>query len=417
MNIAVGLVERRPSISLVLDGQFTNGSGEVVPSGRHTFTSPVTLHPTRPERDTFVLEDVTIGVGFHWQRSRRLGYRGSLRILLVQGLLTAINDVELETYVESVIGSEMSARSPVELLKAHAVISRSWLLARLEDPAGTGTFRRERQTGLREWEILSWYGREAHDAYDVCGDDHCQRYQGLPADRSDAVAEAVGETAGRVLTFGGKVCDTRFSKCCGGMTEDYRAAWEDIEIPYLRPVYDGAGEAPVIDEGWFGSSPAAYCNTSDPHLLERVLPGFDRETRDFFRWRAGYTREELSALVLERSGIDLGEVRSLEPVERGASGRLVRLRIRGARGALVVGKELEIRRVLSRSHLYSSAFAVRQSGERFELAGAGWGHGVGLCQIGAAVMASSGMSSESILLHYYPGSSLTSRVADPVENS
>ena len=406
MNIAVGLVEGRPSVSLVLQGDFKDESGRVFSAGRHDFGSPVTPRPTR-SGNAFFLDEVTIGVGFHWERSRQLGFRGSLRILEVGGGLTAVNDVELETYVESVIASEMSADSPIELLKAHAVISRSWISARLEDAGGTGTFRLEREIGPRAWDVLSWYGRESHDAFDVCGDDHCQRYQGLAGDRAPSVRRATEETAGRTLVFEGQVCDARFSKCCGGVTEVYRTAWEDRDVPYLRSVYDGKGPVPQVGEEWFRSSPPAYCNTRDGALLSRVLPGFDQETSDFYRWRVRYSAGEVSELVENRSGLDLGEIQSLEALERGPSGRLMRLKITGRRGVLTLGKELEIRRVLSRSHLYSSGFSVDRSPEGFELSGVGWGHGVGLCQIGAAAMAEDGFPYEEILRHYYPGAALS----------
>lgn len=409
MNIAVGLIEERSAVRVALRGDFIDSSGNVHSSGNYHFTTPVTLRPSRPEADSFILEDVPIGVGFHWERQGPQGFRGVFRVVEVGGGLRVINDVGLNAYVESVISSEMSAKSPTELLKAHAIISRSWLVAEIRRKDGGSGFRNEEQTGPREWNILCWYGREAHDGFDVCADDHCQRYQGLIGAASRNVRHAVAETENEFLVFGEDVCDARFSKCCGGVTEDYRSAWDDHGVPYLKPVYDGEGRMPWVDDEWIRSSPDAYCNTTDASLLSGILTGFDQETTDFFRWRVDYSSAELSDLVRSRTGIDLGEVVRLEPLERGASGRIVSLRVRGDSGSLTVGKELEIRRVLSPSHLYSSAFVVDEDPGRTALCGAGWGHGVGLCQIGAAVMAERGFSYDEILRHYYPGTFLEVR--------
>jgi SpoIID/LytB domain protein len=256
-------------------------------------------------------------------------------------------------------------------------------------------------------EIIKWYGREAHPDFDVCADDHCQRYQGITKAFSPAVSDAVQDTAGEMLLYGGNVCDARFSKCCGGFTEQYETAWEDVHIPYLVSFYDGpSGLSPMEMDKWIRSSPPAYCNTQDKNLLSRILPNFDQETRDFYRWRIEYAPDELSDLIRSRLQIELGRILELEPLKRGPSGRVYQLKITGERGSITIGKELEIRRALSRSHLYSSAFVVDRERDRFVLRGAGWGHGVGLCQIGAAVMADGGKTYREILAHYYPGTDI-----------
>jgi stage II sporulation protein D len=406
VNIAVGLVEGRSAFRVALNGEFKSTSGQSYASGEYEFDKAIDLKPSDPETDSFTVDDVTIGVGFHWQRQQRQGFRGSLRIVETADGLTLINRVELDAYIESVISSEMSANSPPELLKAHAVISRSWLVSQIRNSALGQAFRSKEQIGPNEWEILCWYGKESHDQFDVCNDDHCQRYQGLDSEGSEATHRAVRETAGRLLFFDGDACDARFSKCCGGVSEDYRSAWEDRSVPYLTPVFDGQGSIPDVDAAWIRARPDAYCNTQDPDLLSRILPGFDQETIDFYRWRVDYSFGELSELVHTHTGVDLGGELKLIPLERGASGRISRLRIEGSSGALHIGKELEIRRVLSTSHLYSSAFVVDRKPGGITLIGAGWGHGVGLCQIGAGVMALNDFSYEEILKHYYPGTSI-----------
>jgi stage II sporulation protein D len=426
MNISVGLMEHREAVEIELAGTFTDAAGKTYPSGRHNFASAVELKPVDAAASSFAVEDITIGIGFHWERRERQVFRGALRILKRDGL-TVINDVSIEDYVASVISSEMSATCPLELLKAHAVISRSWLwhpksgrqIRQSVNPSITqSSSDRMRIDGLRidgltdSAEILRWYGREAHQDFDVCADDHCQRYQGITKATSAAVDAAVRATAGQMLVYNGEVCDARFSKCCGGIVEEYRTAWEDVDVPYLVPLYDGAGEAklPSDLEQWILSAAApAYCNTRDATLLSQILPGFDQETRDFYRWTVTYTPEQVRELIQARLNEDVGEVVDLIPLERGPSGRIIRLAIRGRTRSLIVGKELEIRRALSRSHLYSSAFVVQRDGSNFVLKGAGWGHGVGLCQIGAAVMASVGKAYDQILAHYYPGASVEVR--------
>ncbi len=398
MKVSVGLMEGLPEIEVELLGAFADESGRRLGPGRHRLAAETTLVPLDPASFSFALDGVTIGIGFHWERKERQLFRGGLRVLRRPAGFTLVNDVPLEEYVTSVISSEMSATCPIELLKAHAVISRSWL----KGPAASAP-----APGPSEGpgEVRRWYGREAHEDFEVCADDHCQRYQGITKAISPAAREAVRATEGEMLLFGGEVCDARFSKCCGGLTERYATAWDDQEVPYLVSVPDGlAGPPPRDLDAFLRSAPAAFCNTSDAELLARLLPGFDQETRDFFRWRVAYGPDELAGIVRARLGVDLGPIENLTPLGRGPSGRIFRLRIRGERGALVVGKELEIRRALSRTHLYSSAFVVdRDEAGRFVLTGAGWGHGVGLCQIGAAVMAERGVAYRAILAHYYPG--------------
>ena len=281
MNIAVGLVQSRDVIPIQLRGDYKDAAGKQYGPGSYRFGEPVVLEPLDRAKASFVVEDVKIGIGFHWERNRRQGFRGGLRIVDDDGL-TLINDVDLESYVESVIASEMNADSPVELLKSHAVISRSWLIAQLRQTVGGGgSYTRQEQPGPDEWEILRWYGRDAHTRFDVCGDDHCQRYQGI-GDCLDSVRSAVEATRGQFLVFGTDVCDARFSKCCGGVTEDYSAAWDEREVPYLRSVSDG-GERPGDIDFWIRSGSRAHCNAKDEELLRRILPDFDFETRDFFQ--------------------------------------------------------------------------------------------------------------------------------------
>ena len=362
----------------------------------------------------FMLHDVVIGVGFHWQRNEDQTFVGELLFIAEDGEVRAINRLPVEDYLVSVISSEMSATSSLEFLKAHTIISRSWLYAQLQ--------RKEKQQlsvlgHESEDEIVRWYAREDHTLFDLCADDHCQRYQGVTRAVNPNVARAVRETCGIVLMYDGEVCDARFSKCCGGVTERFSACWEDMDYGYLHAFRDVEGNVPLPDltteEGareWIESTPTSYCSTDDSKVLSQILNGYDRETNDFYRWRVEYSQEELSELVSRRSGVDFGTVEDLQPLERGASGRIIRLRIVGSRCTKIVGKELEIRRWLSESHLYSSAFVVDKIADgdsaRFVLKGAGWGHGVGLCQIGAAMMGERGCSHEAILRHYYPGTYL-----------
>jgi SpoIID/LytB domain protein len=433
--LSVGIYEREAETRGVLNGRFvlpdkTALSGEfsvrpdhghlvlIAKDGRELARGPeIRLVPEG--KTTFTLRGVTIGINFHWERKEDQTFEGGLRLLPnADGTITAINDAGVEQYLKSVISSEMSAEAPLELLRAHAITSRSWLVAMLERQKRFknvgGPARRGRET---EEEIVRWYDREDHKFYDVCADDHCQRYQGITKIISATAEQAVQDTRGVFLVHGGEICDARYSKSCGGRSEVFASAWEDLSVPYLSTVSDAAVEHPLSSseaaaERWVHSSPEAYCNTTDGKILRQVLPSFDQETTDFYRWTVNYTQEALAALLQKRSGIDFGEVRRLEPLQRGPSGRIMRLRIVGSRRTVVVGKELEIRRWLSPSHLYSSAFVVRAEGgtgevpAKFTLHGAGWGHGVGFCQIGAAVMAAKGFPAERIVKHYFRGADL-----------
>jgi SpoIID/LytB domain protein len=372
-----------------------------------------------PEDSTFELFHVTIGSRFQWERMEDQTFRGNLIIRPREdGTIAAINEIPLEDYLQSVISSEMNVAAPMEFLKVHAILSRSWLLAALDRKKKTiETPRSARKMPEKEGEVIRWYDREDHDLFDVCADDHCQRYQGIRKIASAQAEEAVRETLGRVVTYRDEICDARYSKACGGLTEDFATAWDDKRVPYLTSLADApVPHSPIATEEeaarWILSGPEAYCHTKDEGLLEKILPSFDRETKNFFRWTIEYPREELEEILREKSGFDFGDLQEIVPLSRGSSGRIYRLRIVGSKKSMVVGKELEIRRWLSRSHLYSSAFVVKAQHdaqgivERFTFHGAGWGHGVGLCQIGAAVMAARGFSAEDILKHYFRGAEI-----------
>ena len=383
-----------------------------------------------PQQDTssfFELQDVTIGINFHWDRKEVQRFKGELKIIVEDDRLTAINIIPIEDYLTSVISSEMSATASLELLKAHAVISRSWLLNKLKvangklkvimHPDNTANF----ELSTLPSQLIKWYDHEAHKNFDVCADDHCQRYQGITRTSTPQAIEAVFATRGEVLMYEGEICDARFSKCCGGAFEEFQNCWENVKHPYLIGQRDSKTETRLPDltkeaeaDKWIRTSPAAFCNTHNKQVLSQVLNNYDQETTDFYRWRVCYSQQELSELIHKRSGIEFGKIIDLIPVERGTSGRLVRLKIVGTLRTLIIGKELEIRRTLSSSHLYSSAFVVdkeykedeKEIPSRFILTGSGWGHGVGLCQIGAAVMGEQGYKYKEILSHYYPGSAI-----------
>ena len=383
-----------------------------------------------PQQDTssfFELQDVTIGINFHWESKEVQRFKGELKIIVEDDRLTAINIIPIEDYLTSVISSEMSATASLELLKAHAVISRSWLLNKLKvangklkvimHPDNTANF----ELSTLPSQLIKWYDHEAHKNFDVCADDHCQRYQGITRTSTPQAIEAVFATRGEVLMYEGEICDARFSKCCGGAFEEFQNCWENVKHPYLIGQRDSKTETRLPDltkeveaDKWIRTSPAAFCNTHNKQVLSQVLNNYDQETTDFYRWRVCYSQQELSELIHKRSGIEFGKIIDLIPVERGTSGRLVRLKIVGTLRTLIIGKELEIRRTLSSSHLYSSAFVVdkeykedeKEIPSRFILTGSGWGHGVGLCQIGAAVMGEQGYKYKEILSHYYPGSAI-----------
>jgi stage II sporulation protein D len=446
-TVSVGLMTSAESVGFELKGAFMNSAGERLDGGNYRArpfnngveieselgwrgfsTSEYILTPAGPPA-SFIVRDVTIGVDFHWQRKQDQQFQGALRVRLeADSRLAVINEVPVEAYLIGVISSEMSANAHPELLKAHSVISRSWLLAQMRPWKKA---RHKPSFDLRtvggEKRLIRWYDQESHSDFDVCADDHCQRYQGVAKATSAAVYEAIRATFGQVLTFDDELCDARFSKSCGGMTESYGAAWEDARFPYLAVSYDGeefpAGyDLPLTDEAnaerWIRNSPPAFCNTADTGILGKILPNFDQETTDFYRWRVRIEQDELPELLRAKLGVSFGAVHKLEAVERGASGRIVRLRIVGESETMVIGKELEIRRALSPSHLYSSAFVVESEGieggapAAFTLIGAGWGHGVGLCQIGAALMAERGYDFRRILEHYYRGARLYALYSD-----
>lgn len=354
---------------------------------------------------SFILYGVTIGVDFHWERKVTQKFAGTLKFIVDGGKVTAVNIVGVEDYLLSVISSEMKASAGLEFLKAHAVISRSWVMAQVEHRQSHVSRTPEPSCPVSEpvegaEEYIKWFDHDDHTLFDVCADDHCQRYQGLTMAVGDTVRKAVDQTWGLVLTSEGKICDARFSKCCGGRMELFSTCWEDKDYPYLQPLPDTADCVEGDD---------VFCDTKDEKILSQVLNDYDLETRDFYRWRTEYSRTEVSDLVRRRSGMDFGTIRDLVPVERGPSGRLKRLKVVGDKKTMIIGKELIIRRWLSDSHLKSSAFEVHWDGDHLTLDGSGWGHGVGLCQIGAAVMAAKGYTFDQILLHYYPGSTLERR--------
>ncbi len=378
----------------------------------------ITLKPSGNEKCSFTLHAVTIGVDFHWQRDEDQTFTGMLRFILRGGKITAVNILPVEDYLVSVISSEMSATSSGQLLRAHAVISRSWLLAQIDKTLRLVTDGEKYRTSfVTESEITRWYDREDHKDFDVCADDHCQRYQGITRASVPEVEKAVRETCGEVLMSGDFICDARYSKSCGGVTELFENVWEPVSHPYLQKITDkpaGAGDLTpdlTCEENaveWINGNPDAFCNTTDSAILSQVLNNYDQETTDFYRWKVVYSQQELSDLVREKTGIDFGLINGLEPLSRGTSGRIIRLKIIGEKKTMIIGKELEIRKALSKSHLYSSAFvAEKQSGPEgvtFMLRGAGWGHGVGFCQIGAAVMGASGYNYREILSHYFVSS-------------
>ncbi|MCK9159047.1 MAG: SpoIID/LytB domain-containing protein [Bacteroidaceae bacterium] len=374
------------------------------------------FEPTDETTGVFELLNVTIGIHFHWERKENQCFLGALKFIVENNQLTGINIIHVEDYLTSVISSEMSAKASIELLKAHAVISRSWLLALLQKNKTEKTSKETSSPFVQtDTELIRWQDHHDHLLFDVCADDHCQRYQGITKESTMRVKQAIKETYGQVLMYNNTICDARFSKCCGGVLEEFSYCWEDMEYPYLKKRRDNGEESALPDlrieaeaEKWIRQSPKAFCNTTDKAILSQVLNNYDQETADFYRWQVEYMQEELSDLIRRRTEIDFGNILDLVPIERGTSGRLSKLKIVGTKRTVTIGKELEIRHALSESHLYSSAFIVDKTQspqqtvpEKFILTGAGWGHGVGLCQIGAAVMGEQGYSYKEILLHYY----------------
>jgi len=432
-KVSVGIMFE-PEIEFTLNSEFiSNGSaltgeqkvayskGKIL--WRGTLCESLEFTPVNEQEASFKLKGVTIGINFHWERKEDQVFKGSLKFIVENGKLTAINLLGVEEYLTSVISSEMSATASLELLKAHAVISRSWLLAQIEKNKEIVDSKSIYSTmKVTEDELIKWYDREDHVNFDICADDHCQRYQGVTRASTEIVKQAINETRGQLLMYGGKICDARYSKSCGGVFEKFENCWEEIDHPYLVAKRDVVPSVAIPDltlesnaREWILSSPESFCNTSDKKVLSQVLNNYDQETIHFYRWRVEYPVEQISELIARRSGTDYGVVSDLIPVERGTSGRLTKLRIVGSKRERTIGKELEIRRTLSESHLYSSAFVIDKEVDangkcvKFILRGAGWGHGVGLCQIGAAVMGEKGFAYDKILLHYFVGASLEKR--------
>ncbi|WP_305115871.1 SpoIID/LytB domain-containing protein [Duncaniella muris] len=436
-RVRVGILSA-PTISFTLTGLYSTPSGEMVTGRQEVSLSESGLavswngrvsqslefEPTSYAGDSFELEGVTIGVDFHWERKENQRFRGALRVIVENGRLTAVNEVNVEDYLVSVISSEMSSTSSLELLRAHAVISRGWVLSMMsrgKEPIPPADRRPDVRALNPGPSLIRYWDREDHLNFDVCADDHCQRYQGISRVSTPVAAGAVADTRGMVLTFDGELCDTRFSKCCGGVFEVFETCWDDTPRPYLQPRRDGVDPTDFPDltveenaVSWILGKPEAFCNTTDRRVLSQVLNGYDRETPDFYRWTETLTQEKITRLVADRLGEDLGRILSLTPLTRGTSGRIRELKITGTKGERIIGKELMIRRTLSDSHLYSSAFVVEPLAPEadgtpsgFTLHGAGWGHGAGLCQIGAAIMGERGYGYSEILARYYPGSTLT----------
>jgi len=436
-NISVGIVEAE-RIDFEFFGKYILNNTSHIFAGKHEifiennkivlqseneklyFENELIFQPTNFGEEFFEIFNVIIGIDFHWEQKENQRFRGFLKIVQNNGKTLAINVLPIEEYLISVISSEMSANSSLELLKAHAVISRGWLVAQIMKQAELKNTVYENTCETNN-EFVKWYDREDHLLFDVCADDHCQRYQGITRATNPNVVTAVNETRGQMLTYNQKICDARFSKCCGGASEVFENVWENVNHPYLTQVIDNK-EIPKgfdinlsIEENavkWIHNSPEAYCNTTDEEVLAQVLNDYDRDLKEFYRWRVSYTQKQLADLILKKSGFDFGEIMDLIPIERGVSGRIMKLKIVGTKKTLTVGKELIIRKWLSTSHLYSSAFSVEKINmensipQQFVLHGAGWGHGVGLCQIGAAVMGHKGFNYTEILSHYFKNTEL-----------
>lgn len=424
--INVGIVTGK-EISFTLNGKYLTQEGEVITGqlkASATGNGEISLGTKKiesieltPEDNncSFTLHNVTIGISYHWERQEEQTFTGKLKLITDGENVIAINILPVEDYLVSVISSEMSATSSLEFLKSHAVISRSWILAQIENRDRKNVHKSLQQNFITDENcIIRWYDREDHKLFDVCADDHCQRYQGITKASNPSVAKAVKETEGMVLMYGDEICDARFSKCCGGVSETFDTCWEDKDYPYLQPVIDDSENKDIPDlsieenaEKWIRTTPAAFCNTHDEKVLKQILNNYDQETTNFYRWKVKYSQKEISELIHRKTGIEFGDIKDLIPMQRGKSGRISRLKIVGTLRTVTIGKELEIRRALSESHLFSSAFIVDKTEvagsvpSEFTITGAGWGHGVGLCQIGAAMMGEKGYSYDKILLHYY----------------
>ncbi len=416
-----------PKSSQTFNGKYTAyiESGEIIldnEKDKNKLGNNAVLVPDDFDSNSFVLRDVIIGKRFHWEKKENQRFLGSLKFIIDNKLLTAVNILPVEHYLTSVISSEMSANSPHELLKAHAIISRSWLLAQIEK---SKLFKNKhtnyKSEILTDTEFIKWYDREDHTLFDVCADDHCQRYQGITKLTAHNAQDAIKDTIGLVLTYNDELCDTRFSKSCGGITEAFENVWEPEPKPYLTKIIDYKFEPDGYDldlsnetaaEKWIRNSPPAFCNTTDRKILSTVLLEYDQETTDFYRWKVEYSQDEIAELINTKSGFNFGNIIDLIPIERGKSGRIIKLKIVGSEKTLTVGKELYIRKILSDTHLYSSEFVLDKEDivdgipQKFIIIGAGWGHGVGLCQIGAAVMSEMGYKFDEILLHYFKGANI-----------
>lgn len=434
-TVRVGIVTGK-EIRFMLNHPFRDAQNLLWPAGAYTarekngqmilfsadqekgiYDRPLFLKPEDGDKGKFTITNVTIGIGFHWQQNEDQVFKGEFHLMPTDSGIAAINVLNVEDYLLSVISSEMKATSTLEMLKAHAVISRSWLLAQIEKGRKVQQQQVSYQTSfITDAEWIKWYDREDHTDFDVCADDHCQRYQGITRATTPLVEQAIHSTRGQILMYQGRICDTRFSKCCGGATELFENVWEPVHHPYLKAIADGKNDLSVdlTEEeqarSWIASTPDAFCNTTDKSILSQVLNDYDQRTNDFYRWKVTYTAGEVTRLIQDKLGIDFGVVQDMIPLQRGASGRIIRLKIIGTLKTLIIGKELEIRKALSSTHLYSSAFFVEKSGSAdsavFTLHGAGWGHGVGLCQIGAAVMGAKGYPYREILLHYFRGAEI-----------
>ncbi len=411
----------------VINGRFTAEvlGGEIVckSAGEKIVSKDeLILEPNDITTDTFLIRDVTIGVKFHWERKEKQRFSGLLKLKKDNDNIVIINIVPIERYLTSVISSEMSAKSSLQLLMAHAIISRSWLMAQIEKSKSLKNAKTDYSSSFESSdEHIKWYDREDHELFDVCADDHCQRYQGVTKVFTEIARDAVKQTHGIVLVSGDKICDARYSKSCGGISESFENVWEPLKFNYLTSISDYKFPAENFNVNfsneinaakWIKGNPLSYCNTTDKKILSQILLDYDQETTDFFRWKISYTQAELSEIIKTKSGINFGDIIDLVPVQRGKSSRLIKLKIIGANRTLTIGKELEIRKFLSKSHLYSSAIIIEKSDLRngvpqtFDIFGAGWGHGVGLCQIGAAVMAEKGHEFDEILLHYFKSAEL-----------
>ncbi len=439
-SVQVGIMQGT-EISFALHGNFTARgyqkpfwgifkawyhSGEIEIAGEgnsYRIPDEIEFKPFDFNISFFILHGVTIGIQFHWEQKEDQRFRGSLTLRKDGDALVVINTLPVEDYLMSVISSEMKATSSLEFLKAHSIISRSWLMAQLrrktEVQISPGTYVSENNS---EDEIIKWYSRENHVLFDVCADDHCQRYQGITRATTKTVEDAINQTRGMVLKYDDRICDARFSKSCGGISESFENVWEPVQHAYLTKVVDYNEAIKDFDldltkedaaDRWIRSAPPAFCNTSDKQILSQVLLDYDLKTTDFYRWSVTYSQDEICQIIKKKSGLDFGKIIDLIPVQRGYSGRLVKVKIKGTKREMTIGKELEIRKILAHSHLYSSAFVVDKKEpvdgipSEFILTGAGWGHGVGLCQIGAAVMGSKGYGYEKILMHYFRGAKIS----------